>query len=126
MSGETVATAARAAAAELAWELGQPTLEVDVEVALYAVASNAETDTRPPRFTDPVAVAGLVLALTQFAYQVYSDQKKKHARKPSHESVAREIRIRQSDSGEAPNARQRILDVVISEVIKAADDEDDE
>jgi hypothetical protein len=121
-----MAIAARAAAAELVGELGQPTLEVDVEVALYAVARNADADARPARFADPVAVAALILALTQFAYQVYTDQKKRHARKPSHESVAREIRIRRWENGEVPKAQQRILDVVISEVIKAADDEDDE
>jgi hypothetical protein len=121
-----MATAARAAATELAGPLGRPTLEVDVEVALYARTRNADGDARPARFADPVAVAGLILALTQFAYQVYTDQKKKRARKPSHESVAREIRIRQWANGEVPKAQQRILDVVISEVIKAADDEDDE
>jgi uncharacterized membrane protein YebE (DUF533 family) len=121
-----MAIAARAAAAELVGELGQPTLEVDVEVALYALARNADADARPSRFGDPVAIAGLILALTQFAYQVYTDQKKKRARKPSHESVAREIRIKQWENGEVPKTQQRILDVVISEVIKAADDEDDE
>jgi uncharacterized membrane protein YebE (DUF533 family) len=126
VSDAVIASAARAAAAELAGELGQPALEVDVEVALYAAARNAGEDARPGRFTDPVAVAGLILALTQFAYQVYTDQKKKHARKPSHESVAREIRIRQWEHVEVPKAQQRILDVVISEVIRAADDEDDE
>jgi uncharacterized membrane protein YebE (DUF533 family) len=126
LSGETVAIAARAAAAELAGELGQPALEVDVEVALYAAARNSGEDARPARFADPVAVAGLILALTQFAYQVYTDQKKKHRRKPSGESVSREIRIRQWENREVPKTQQRILDVVIREVIKAADEEDDE
>lgn len=125
MSDAVIATAARAAAAELAGELGQPALEVDVEVALYAAARNAGEDARPPRFADPVAVAGLVLALTQFAYQVYTDQKKKHRRKPSGESVSREIRITQWENGEIPGSQQRILDVVIREVIKAADEEDE-
>jgi hypothetical protein len=126
VSDAVIASAARAAAAELAGELGQPALEVDVEVALYAPARNAGEDARPPRFADPVAVAGLILALTQFAYQVYRDQKKKHRRKPSGESVSREIRIRQWEDGEISRSHQRILDVVIREVIKAADEEDDE
>lgn len=126
MSSAVIATAARAAAAELAGELGQPTLEVDVEVALYARARNPAEDARPPRFADPVAVAGLVLALAQFAYQVYTDQRKKHHRKPSRESVTREIRIRRWESGEVPKSQQRIVDVVIREVIKAAEEEGDE
>jgi uncharacterized membrane protein YebE (DUF533 family) len=123
---DVIATAARAAAAELAGELGRPTLEVDVEVALYALARNPGEDARPARFADPVAVAGLILALAQFAYQVYSDQRKKHPRKPSRESVTREIRIRQWENGEAPKSQQRIVDIVIREVIKAAEEEGDE
>jgi uncharacterized membrane protein YebE (DUF533 family) len=121
-----VAIAARAAAAELSGQLGQPALEVDVEVALFATAGNAEGEARPARFVDPVAIAGLVVALAQLGYQVYTDQKKKHGRKPSHESVTREIRVRQWESGEVPKPQQRVLDVVIREVIKAADAEDDE
>jgi hypothetical protein len=125
-SGETVAAAARAAAADLAGQLGQPALEVDVEVALYATARSADGEARPPRYVDPVAVAGLVVALAQLGYQVYTDQKKKHGRKPSHESLAREIRVRQWETGEVPKPQLRVLDVVIREVIKAADAEDDE
>jgi uncharacterized membrane protein YebE (DUF533 family) len=126
VSDAVIATAARAAAAELAGELGRPTLEVDVEVALYALARNPGEDARPARFADPVAVAGLILALAQFAYQAYTDQRKKHRRKPSRESVTREVRIRQWENDEIPRSRQRILDVVIREVIEAAEEEDDD
>jgi uncharacterized membrane protein YebE (DUF533 family) len=120
VSGEVVAAAARAATAQLARELGLPALEVDVEMALYA---NGRDDARPVQYADPVAVAGLIVAAAQFAYQVYTDQKKRHRARPAHETVARQTRIHLRESGEATKTHQLIVDAVVTEVLKAADDE---
>jgi uncharacterized membrane protein YebE (DUF533 family) len=119
VSAEMVANAARAAAAQLTTELGLPTLEVDVEEALYADGQG-----NPDRYFDPVAIASLIVAAAQFAYQVYTDQKKKHGTKPSHEVVARQTRIHLQESGEA--APQRVLDAVVTEVLIRAAEADDE
>lgn len=121
MGNEAVATAARAAAEELAGRFGQPALVVDVEVALYATERSSDRHEVPERFVDPIATAGLIVALTQLAYQVYTDLRDSYGRKPSRVSVAREIRMRYKKSDETS---ADILDVVIREIIEAANDEE--
>jgi uncharacterized membrane protein YebE (DUF533 family) len=120
VSGAVVAAAARAATAQLAQELGLPALEVDVEMALY---TNGRDDARPVQYADPIAVAGLIVAAAQFAYQIYTDQQKRHRAKPTHETVARQTRIRLQESGDATKTHQLIVDAVVTEVLRAADDE---
>ncbi len=117
---DPAADAARSAAVILAPDLG-PGLPAEVEAALYASA----TTTRGPSQYDPVAIAGLGIAaasliviIAQLAWTILTDHRN-HTAEPSHESIAREIRItlRQQDLI-LPAGTDHITDVVITETIR--------
>jgi len=77
----------------------RPGVVGDVEAALAC-------STRPGQFVDPVSVGALVVAVAQFAWQVYQDRKKDGVA-PSREVLTRAVRLRLRDSEHAPGPRTR-------------------
>ena len=88
---------------------------MDVEAALYSDESEA-----PKQYVDPVALAGLIVAIAQFAYQVYKDRQKDGS-KPDKGQVVRAVRIERCKYADVTRAEEEIIEVVTAEVIKAAD-----
>jgi hypothetical protein len=115
MVDKPVAVAARAAARQLTGLYG-PRLEVDVEAALYGGEAAP-----PEQYLDLVALGGLIVAVAQFAYQVYCDHKK-DGRKPDREQVTRAVRIERRKYTDLTRAEEQIIEIVTTEVIKAAEE----
>jgi hypothetical protein len=87
-----------------------------------------ENGEQPPGQYDPTALAGLavgaaglVVSIAQLAWSIISDQRT-HTAKPSHEAIARQVRItmRQRDKPMPPDT-DRITEVVITEIIRIED-----
>jgi hypothetical protein len=110
---EQAATAARAAALRLAPEYG-PSLPTDVEAAIY------RTDGPLTRYLDPVSIGALIVAVASFAWTVYRDLRKSTP-EPSRDTVARTVRVQIRDAGPASPQRDRVIDVVVDETIRAAE-----
>jgi hypothetical protein len=112
---DSVADAARSAAAILAPDLG-PGLPAEVEAALAARGAQQ----RPDRYIDPVALAGLIVAIATLAWTIYNDQRNRsHERDPEADSIARQVRItlREQDT-RLPPGTERITEVVATEIIR--------
>lgn len=112
---DPVSVGARAAAERLAPDYG-PGLAADVEAALHSQGSEQQ----PERFFDPISLGALIVSIATLAWTVYTDLKKKTP-SPAPEVVSRTVRIelRKHDDSAAPPPGQ-ITDVVVTEVIKAA------
>jgi hypothetical protein len=108
--------AARAAARRLEKE-GNPGLRAEVEAVLAA----RQTGFAPRRYADPVALASLIVSIATLAWTVYADLRKQTPH-PSADEVAGKVRDTIDDSGQ--QAPDHIVDVVVAEVIYAADDPD--
>jgi hypothetical protein len=81
---------------------------------------------RPERYFDPVSLGGLTVSIATLAWTIYKDIRKT-APRPSHEVLARRIRVQLSDADELdPAKRDRIIDVVVEEALQTptADHED--
>lgn len=114
---DPIAISARATASRLT-DLG-PNLIAEVEAALYARGSEQSTT----RYTDPVAIGGLIVNICTLAWTVYI-QLRREAKKPSPDVMARSIRVEQRKRGIASSeSEDRIIDVVVTEIIRTADDQ---
>jgi hypothetical protein len=105
MADDPVEKIARAAAHRLAPELG-PRLETEVEAALLA-----RNTTRGAEQYDPVAVGALLVAIAQFAWDVYTS----HRDKPR-EVAERMLRTEIRREFEITDAGVKISDVIIKEI----------
>ena len=112
---DPIAAAARAAAGRLTAEYG-PGLTVDVEAALHARAAGQ----RPDQYLDPVSVSSLIVSIATLAWSIYSDLKKRTPKAPP-DAIARTLRVELANRGGSTPAQQ-ITDVVVTEIIQAADD----
>jgi hypothetical protein len=112
---DRVADTARRAAGQLAGELG-PELPVHIEAALTA----RDAGHRPQQYLgDPASLASLVVAAATLAWTVYTDLRAK-TNKPAAEVIERTIRVElRGVDATAPERRDRIVEVVVSEVIDA-------
>ena len=120
MTGDSVvASAAVAAARRLAAELRLPSLPLEVEAAFRS----GGTREQPRQFVDPVALAGLVVSVTNLAWQVYCD-KKKEGGKPTRDTLITSVRVQRRERGDVTRAEEKIIEVVTAEIIKAAGDDD--
>jgi hypothetical protein len=119
MMSDPIAKAARAAAQCLAIDHG-PRLPADVGAELQTRNSAAR---RPGQFIDPVSVASPIVAIATLAWIIYADLREKTAA-PSREAAARRVRVelRERDEVGHPEA-SRITEIVVTEIIKAADDQ---
>jgi hypothetical protein len=112
---DPVEHSARAAAHRLAAEHG-PGLPADVEAALHARGSTR----RPEQYLDPISLGALVVSIASLAWTVYTDLRNKTPH-PSADVVARTIRVQLPSAGELePAQRDRIIDIVVSETVQAA------
>jgi hypothetical protein len=105
---------ARAAGEQLALVYG-PGLPVEVEAAIHASGTPL-----PDRYVDPVAVGALIVSVATLAWTVYMDLRRQAAT-PGRDVLARTVRVR-LDEGISldPAARDQIIDVVVTEVIRTA------
>ena len=118
MTDDPVAAAARAVASELSAQYG-PRLPVDVEAALYA----RDSERPPDRFIDPVALGSLIVSIASLAWTIYSGRAKK-AQKPTPEVLAREVRVAQRTRTDVTGTEEKIIEVVATEIIRAAESDD--
>jgi hypothetical protein len=112
-----VMIAARAAARRLETE-GRPGLRAEVEALLAA----RQTGFAPPQYTDPVAIASLIVSIASLAWTVYTDLRKRTTH-PSADLVARTVRDRLGENGQ--QAPYHVVDVVVTEAILAIEDPGD-
>jgi hypothetical protein len=110
---DPISTVARAAAQRLEPET-TPGLVAEVEAALATRTSPSA----PSQYVDPLALASLIVTIASLAWTVYGDLKKRTAQ-PAAEVVARTVRVTLRDTGQAA-APDRIVDVVVTEAIRAA------
>ena len=110
-----VEKAARAAARQLVPQYGAQ-VEAEVETALYG----AGKEEPPSQFFDPVAVGGLIVAIAQLAYQVYSDIKSRGG-KPTQDTVARRTRVEYRKETDLTIGAEKIIEIVSTEVIEYGD-----
>lgn len=113
---DPIAIAARAAARRLETG-GQEGLRAEVEAALAA----RQLRSAPSRYSDLVSLASLVIAIANLAWNVYSDQRERTSQ-PTVEDVAREVRNSRGEIG--PEAPHELVEVVVVEVIRVAEDSD--
>lgn len=113
------AAVATAAARQLAAQFGQPRLLLDVQAAIRSRGAFEQ----PRQFADPVALASLIVSIAGVAWQIYSD-KKKEGEKPTREMLIRAVRVRQRESSELTGAEEKIIEVVVAEIVQVADDDE--
>jgi hypothetical protein len=113
---DPVSAGARAAAERLSPQYG-PGLATDVEAALYTRG----LEQRPDQYFDPVALGALIVSIATLAWTIYTDLKKKTPA-PAPEVVARTVRVELSSRSDAgATSPGQITDVIVTEVIKAAE-----
>jgi hypothetical protein len=114
---DPITAGARAAAERLAPQYG-PGLAADVEAALHT----RDLEQRPERYFDPVSLASLIVSIATLAWTIYTDLKNKTP-SPAADVVARTVRVELRNRGDAGLAApEQITDLVVTEVIKAAED----
>jgi hypothetical protein len=113
---DPVSAGARAAAERLTPDYG-PGLAADVEAALHTRG----LEQRPERYFDPVSVGSLIVSIATLAWTIYTDLKKKTS-SPAPDVVARTVRVELRKQGDTAVPPGQIADVVVTEVIKAAQD----
>ena len=112
-----ISKSARAAADRLATEF-DPALVVEVEEAL----DTRNPARRPEQFFDPVSLGALVVSAATLAWKVYTDLKQKTPQ-PTRDAVALTVRVELRDSDETDPAQlDRIIDVVVDETIRTAEE----
>jgi len=111
---DAVARTARAAAGQLAGELGGR-LPGDVEAILHA---RDDAPAAEQYVLDPVSLASLVVSVAGLAWQVYRDLRSK-SDAPAREVVERRVRVAVRESATAAPAaqRDRVIEVVVSDVM---------
>jgi len=110
-----VPAGARAAARRLAAEL-DPGIEVDVEAALHTRGLAPQ----PRQYFDPISLGTLIVSVATLAWTVYTDLRSRTPQ-PSAKTVARTVRVQLRDTDAmAPEQRDRVIEVVVDEVLCAA------
>ncbi|WP_058043085.1 hypothetical protein [Streptomyces roseifaciens] len=127
MSEQTAATdnpadrGARAAARRMAATHGTQ-LEAQVEAALHARGAGADARAEQYLDVDPVALGSLIVSVASLSWSVYQDLRTRTP-SPSRSVIARRVRIElPADGGTGPEERDRIIDIVVEEVTRDAED----
>ena len=116
---DSIADAARSAAATLAPDLGQ-NLPVEVEVEVEAALAARAGDQRPDRYLDPASLGSLIVSVATLAWTIYNDQRNRNKdQEPEADSIARQVRItlRDQDISLQPGT-ERVTEVVATEIIR--------
>lgn len=114
---ESVAGTARAVAGELAPRYGAR-IRLDVEAAIQEGGEPKASG----QYFDPIALGALILAVTQFAYQVRKDRQKK-GHKASPDAIARAVRIERQKYSDLAGVEKEIIEIVSRRVTEFPDDE---
>ena len=117
MVSDPISAAARAAAECLVIDYG-PRLAGEVEAALHAPGP----DHRREQY-DPVSVASLIVSAASLAWAIYISLKK-NTPDPSPKYVVHSVSLRLKDRVDMdidPVSRDRVIEVVVTEVIRASD-----
>jgi hypothetical protein len=110
---DPIADIARATAHHLTTDYG-PRLATDIEAALHTRTAGP---TQPSQYTDPVAVAGLIVAIATLAWTVYKDLRKTTPQ-PTHETLTRTIRIQFQETHTIDTTTKKIIDITATEAIE--------
>jgi hypothetical protein len=114
---DPIAASARATAQTLIPKYG-PGLALDVEAALHARRSAQP----PEQFLDPVSLGSLIVSIATLAWTIYADLKK-GTPDPKKDDVAHAVQDELEARGDTdPTAHAQMIDVVVTEIIKAAND----
>ncbi len=117
MTDDPVAATARAAAGQLAAQYG-PGLAAEVEAALHARG----TGHRPEQYFDPVSLGSLIVSIADLAWTIVAGLKTKTPN-PAADVLARAVRVELRTRDDTAIASQdKVTDVVVTEIIQAADD----
>ena len=113
-----VKAGARAAANHLAADLG-PDLPAEVENAIHASISADQ----PQRYFDPISLGGLIVSIATLAWTVYAGLRPEKTAETKTEVITKvTIEMQENDNLYAVDLN-KVIDVVVTEVIKAADDD---
>jgi hypothetical protein len=118
LMSDPISDSARAAAERLSSELGDQVV-ADVETALH---TRGLEQGPPDQYFDPITLGGLIVSIATLGWKVYTDLKAKTP-KPAPEVIERTVRVKvQSENRDNIPAAQldRIVEVVISETVRAA------
>ncbi|MET7604930.1 hypothetical protein ABZS96_20865 [Streptomyces avermitilis] len=123
---DPVTQGARAAAQRLTTP-AHPNLLHEVEAALH----DRNTSRRPDLYTDPTALASLIVSIATLAWAVYNDIRSRSSTAPTPDTVARRVRhqLDQADTPTPPldpDERDRIIDTTVEETLSAAPEPDAE
>jgi hypothetical protein len=111
MKTDIVATAARAAARQLESE-SIPGLPSRVELAL----AESYRPGQPAQYVDPTSLASLIVSIASLTWTIYADLKK-DMKKPAKQEVNNRV-LKELGQATVPDY---IIDVVVTETIKAAE-----
>jgi hypothetical protein len=110
-----ITAGARAAANRLDAEFG-PGLPSEVEAVLLDTESGEQSE----RYLDPISLASLIVSLASLAWNIYSDKRKKTP-EPAHEDIVLAVRTElHSPENAGPVLQDKIIEVVVTEVTRAA------
>lgn len=114
---DQVTRTARAAAEHLALEFGRPGIVDEVEAEVYARGRGE----RPNDYLDPIALASLIVTTANLAWVIYMDRKK--ANKATTQTELTNVVTAELPESEnlAPERRERIITVVVTETIRLDD-----
>lgn len=116
MTDDPVDVVARAVAGRLSAQYG-PSLAAEVEAALHVQRG----EHRPEQYLNPVSLGSLIVSIVSLAWTIYTSMKDKTPN-PEPNVLARAIRVElRTHSDKAVASQDKITDVVVTEIIQAAD-----
>jgi hypothetical protein len=111
---DPVEEVSRAAAQRLAAELGDG-LVIDVEAALQGRPPGS-----PDQYFDPISLGTLIVSVATLAWTMYKDTRHKTEKAPPADVLARRVRVQLGADTVASEQRDRVIDVVVTEIIRTA------
>jgi hypothetical protein len=112
---DPIADIARAAGSRLTAEYGSGLL-AEVEEALRS------KETRPlEHYLDPVSLGSLIVSTATLAWTIYSDLRRKWP-EATPDTLDRALRAEVTSGGTTPGLDNKMLEVVVTEVIRSAGD----
>ncbi len=117
MTDDPVAAAARAAASHLATQ-HSPALVAQVESALHTRGSEQQ----PDQYFDPVSLGSLIVSIASLTWSIYVGLKQKTTN-PAPDVLARAVRVELRTRGNATASQNEVTDIVVTEIIRTADDQ---
>ncbi|WP_328580461.1 hypothetical protein [Streptomyces sp. NBC_00370] len=93
----------------------------DVEATL----ATRDTPQGPGQYTDPTALAGLIVSIATLAWTMYNDIRGRGAANPSTDTITRRVRLQINEHESAATQlsaaeRDRTIDITVEETLNAA------